>query len=649
MKKSFILSIIVLTSLFVKSQPLFTFGSQPVSKEEFLRVYNKNNSKNTSYSEKAIKEYLELYINFKLKVKAAEDLGMDTVPAFKDELAGYRKQLAQPYLSDKSVTEKLINEAYERMQTEINASHILVTCALEALPKDTQIAYNKIIELRNRILKGESFDSVAYYSSEDPSAKRNMGNLGFFTAFQMIYPFESAAYNTSIGTVSMPVRTQFGYHLIKVIEKRKARGEVKVAHIMINIGDPNNTRVSDEKDTTNPRNKAYAIYEKLKAGGNWEDLCAQYSEDYYSAKNGGLLNWVSSSSRYPNELKEAAFALDKDGDYSKPVKTDFGWHIVKRLEKKEVPGFAEIKESIAQKVQKDSRSELNNDAVVDRIKRENNFNENQKNLKLFVATVDSTLLKAGWIPDSTKSETQKATNLVSLGGESFSAWDFSKYLFEYQTPRNGAALEGVVNAMYKEWVKQTCLNYEERNLDKKNEDFKNLMKEYRDGILLFDLTDKKVWSKAVSDTSGLKEFYETIKTKYMWKERADAAIYECADAKIAKKAMKMAKKGVIPDSIISSLNKSNPLNITIKQGKYERGENKWVDSVQWVVGIAKISKTKFIQIREVLPPQPKALNEARGLITSDYQAYLEKRWLEELRTKYPVVVNNEVLNSIIVK
>ena len=293
MKKSFILSIIVLTSLFVKSQPLFTFGSQPVSKEEFLRVYNKNNSKNTSYSEKAIKEYLELYINFKLKVKAAEDLGMDTVPAFKDELAGYRKQLAQPYLSDKSVTEKLINEAYERMQTEINASHILVTCALEALPKDTQIAYNKIIELRNRILKGESFDSVAYYSSEDPSAKRNMGNLGFFTAFQMIYPFESAAYNTSIGTVSMPVRTQFGYHLIKVIEKRKARGEVKVAHIMINIGDPNNTRVSDEKDTTNPRNKAYAIYEKLKAGGNWEDLCAQYSEDYYSAKNGGLLNWVS--------------------------------------------------------------------------------------------------------------------------------------------------------------------------------------------------------------------------------------------------------------------------------------------------------------------------------------------------------------------
>ncbi len=645
--KKLILLIFSIYFISAQSQTIFTFGSTPVSKDEFLRVYQKNNH-TISYDEKSVREYLELYENFKLKVKAAEDSGMDTLEAFKQELEGYRKQLAQPYLTNKKVTDKLIREAYDRMQYEVKASHILINCGPNEMPKDTLAAYKKAIDIRDKVMKGMmSFDSAAYNFSDDPSAQRNFGNLGYFTAFNMIYSFEAGAYNTKIGEISMPIRTQFGYHLIKVTDKRSARGEVKIAHIMVNISDPNREKMIAEGDTTSTRSRINAIYAKLKAGEKWEDVCKQYSEDFYTNQNGGLLNWVSSTSRYPEEIKNAAFSLKRDNDISEPFKSEFGWHIVKRLEAKASSSFEEVKESLAQKIQRDGRSDLNRTVVIDSIKTANNFREDPKAYDEFLKYIDSSIYQTAWKIDSNKLPMMRNKVLFALGNKRFTQADFANYVFLYQTPQKKTSIAAIILGMYKDYLNTSVYEYAEANLAQTNEAFKYIYKEYRDGILLFDLTDKMVWSKAVSDTQGLQKFYDNHKNEHIWKERIDVSLYESADKKISKKAMKMASKGIPSDSILAELNKTNPLNLTVKKGKFERGENATMDSLKWVKGTQKLSATRFAIIRDVIPSQAKQLGEARGTFTSEYQNYLEKQWIKELREKYPIRVNEEVVKSII--
>jgi peptidyl-prolyl cis-trans isomerase SurA len=646
--KKLLLVVFSFLYLATNSQTIFTFGNDSVDKEEFLRVYQKNN-RNITYDEKSIREYLDLYINFKLKVKAAEDLGMDTMESFITELEGYRKQLAQPYLTSKKVTDQLIREAYERSQYEIKGSHILITCGINDMPKDTQAAYKKAMDIREKIVSGQlSFDSAAYIFSEDPSAKRNFGNLGYFTIFQMIYAFETGAYNTSPGQVSMPVRTQFGYHLIKVDDKRPARGEVKIAHIMVNIGDPNHEKVSKDEDSSSTKSRIYAIYDKLMHGADWDQTCREYSDDPYTNQNGGLLNWISSTTHsIPEEIKNAAFALKTNGEISQPIKTDFGWHIIKRLDAKETISFEEARDNLAQKIQRDQRSDLNRLSVIDSIKKANNFKEYPMAYEVFTQMVDSNLLNSAWKIDSTHLESMKKTVIFSLGSKNYSLADFGNYVFLYQTPQRKSSVQAVLKGMYKDFKNESVLEYAEKMLPLTNENFRNTYREYRDGILLFDLMEKKVWNKAVIDTAGLNAYYESHKTDHMWKERVDATIYICADKKVAAKAMKMALKGIDMDSISRTLNKTNALNVTMKKSKFERGENPMVDSVKWVKGIQKLSDTRFVHIRELLPAQPKQLNEAKGSFTSDYQNYLEKEWVKELRAKYPVRVNEQTVSSLI--
>ncbi len=643
------LILIIFSIYFVNAnaQTIFTYGSTPVSKDEFLRVYQKNNH-TISYDEKSVREYLELYENFKLKVKAAEDLGMDTLEGFKQELEGYRKQLAQPYLTSKKVTDLLVIEAYDRMQYEIKASHILINCGLNDIPKDTLASYKKALEIRNKVIKGiMSFDSAAFNFSDDPSAARNMGNLGFFTAFNMIYSFETGAYNTPIGDVSMPVRTQFGYHLIKVTDRRKARGEVKIAHIMVNISDPNKEKISAESDSTSSRSRIYAIYAKLKNGEKWEDLCKQYSEDFYTNQTGGLLNWISSTSRYPEEIKAAAFSLNADNTISEPFKTEFGWHIVKRLEIKAASSFDEVKESLSQKIQRDGRSDLNKTVVIDSIKIANKFKEDITAFNSFFKYADSSLITGTWKIDSTQLLKMENRVMFTIGTQKFNQTAFANYVTLYQTPQKKSSIEAILNGMYKEFLNNSVYEYAERNLALTNEAFKYIYKEYRDGILLFDLTDKNVWSKAVSDTSGLQKFYEEHRKEHLWKDRIEVAIYDCADKKTAKLALKMVSKGIESDSILAVLNKTNALNLTVKKGKFERGENTAADSLKWEKGTQKISDLKFAIVRSVTPSQPKLLSEARGTFTSEYQSFLEKEWIQELRKKYPIQVNEEAVKSII--
>ena len=347
-----------------------TLGSYPVPANEFAYVYRKNNATAADYGTRpSVTEYLDLYTNFRLKVLEAEKKGLDTTQAFKRELDGYRQQLAQPYLTEKSVTDQLVREAYDRMGQEVNASHILIRVAPDATPADTLVGYQKISKIREQLQGGEDFAKLAGEVSEDPSAKQNGGKLGYFTAMQMVYPFETAAYKTAPGQLSLPVRTRFGYHVIKVNDRRPAQGEIKVAHLMVRVN-----ANAPKNDSLTARKKADELYARLKKGENWDKLVAQFSEDAGSAANGGELPPFGTGRMIPS-FEETAFKMQKPGDIAPPVQTPYGWHIIKLIEKQPVATFAEVEPTLKGKVAKDSRSELNRAAFLKRIRQEDQFVE----------------------------------------------------------------------------------------------------------------------------------------------------------------------------------------------------------------------------------------------------------------------------------
>lgn len=641
-RKLFFILLIFSASASLHAQPILTIAGEDVTKAEFERVYKKNNTKETSYDRKAVTDYLNLYINYKLKVREALELGMDTAKSFTDELSGYRKQLAQPYLTDKDVSESLLKEAYNRMKTDVRASHILIKLAPDALPKDTIEAYNKIMKIRDEIMKGADFGTIAKAKSDDPSAKENNGDLGYFTSLQMVYPFETAAFNTKVGEVSQPVRTRFGYHIIKVTDSRPAQGEVKCAHIMAKFqagGKP--------EDSTKAVAKINEISAKLKAGENFEDLAKQYSDDQGSAKSGGVLPQFGTGRMVP-EFEKAAFALKNVGDVSEPIRTSYGWHIIKLLEKKPLGSYEELQADLKNRVGKDSRSELSKTSMINKIKAKYNFKETPKAKDEFMKVVDTTLTSGKWTAD-------KAANLkntmFTLGTNSYTQQDFAKYITDHQTKRGTGTPQVMAANMYNDWVNESALAYEEKMLDANYPEFKSLMQEYRDGILLFELTDKKVWSKAVKDTSGLKKFYDKNKNNYMWNDRLEATIYTCSNADVAKEVRKLMKSIDDDDTLMARVNKSSQLNLQVKSGKFLKGDNEIIDSIPWVAGMTKDfrhgNSVVFVNVKQKINAQPKSLDEAKGLVTADYQAYLEKEWIDSLRKKYPVVIHQEVVDSII--
>ncbi|MBK6833866.1 MAG: peptidylprolyl isomerase [Bacteroidetes bacterium] len=583
------LSLISITALAQNDQTILVIDGKNISKAEFENVYKKNNGKEVATDKKSLNEYMDLFINFKLKVKEAEVMGLDTVSAFKQELGGYRKQLAAPYLTDKNVNEGLITEAYERMKTEVRGSHILVKCAEDALPKDTLIAYNKITEYRKRAVKGEDFAKLAVESAKDgdPSATDNKGDLGYFTSLQMVYPFENAAFNTKVGEVSQIVRTRFGYHIMKIVDKRPNQGEMLVSHIMVRL-----KKEMTGLDSINAKKKIEEIYAKVKAGEKFNELAKQYSEDKQSAEKGGELSWFSAGKMPVVEFENKAFALKNNGDYSEPFMTKYGWHIVKRMDKKDLPApFETVKAEIKQKVNKDSRSQAGRSALIARVKKENNFKENKVMVKKvatfptlteFEAVIDSSYFLGKWKAEKAAALTKE---MFSLGDKKYTQTDFAKFLETRQTRRVVSDKKFTLEQQYKNFVEESAVAFEESKLESKYPEFKALMQEYRDGILLFELTDRKVWSKAVKDTTGLKEYYEKNKNNYLWDERADVTTYKCADEKIAKEVRKMLSKKKTEKEILDVINKKSQLNLATETVMYVKGENKMIDE-NWKEGVS---------------------------------------------------------------
>jgi len=731
------------------AQPVMvTLGSKPVYTSEFAYVYNKNNNTENAYTAASIQEYLDLYTNFKLKVLDAESRGLDTTTAFRTELDGYKQQLAQPYLTEKSVTDKLVREAYDRMQQEINASHILISVTPDADPKDTLAAYNKIIDLRKRVTAGENLEKLAAVYSEDASAKENAGNLGYFTALQMVYPFEDAAYKTPPGQLTNPVRTRFGYHLIKVNNVRKAQGEIKVAHIMVRA-----TPGMPKADSVAAKRKIDEIYARVQRKEKWEKLVVQFSEDASSSQNGGELPWFGTGRMIPS-FEEVAFQLNQPGEIARPVQTPYGWHIIKLVERRGLPPYEDMETSLRNRIAKDSRSELNKTAFLKRIKTENNFREIPAAKSYITNKADSGLVKGTW--KNTFAAKETASPLFTIKDKRYAIKDFFQYLEQNQRARAAASPAHVMNLMYDNYVEQSLLNFEKENLENKYVDYKMLVREYRDGILLFQLMDEKVWSKAIEDTVGLNAFFLKNRDNYKWDARAEATILSAANPETLTRAQKLvatglyevrknkpapvgfeasqdvltnraklaldelstklttdtsltvqitgrldAKEAAQKNSSLAqkratqvqqyltgrgvaanrlrtttsktsssqrtalldlyssdlrvleqNLNESNPLNLQAVHQVFTKGENKVLDGINWQPGtqtLEKDGRTYYIQIHQVLAPGLKKLNETRGQVTSDYQAYLEKEWLTELRQRYPIKVNQAEVDKLIKK
>ena len=525
-----------------------TLGTYPVPANEFAYVYRKNNSSAPDYgTRQSVTDYLDLYTNFRLKVLESEQKGMDTTQAFRRELDGYRQQLSQPYLTEKSVTDQLVREAYDRMGQEVNASHILIRVAPDATPSDTLAAYQKLDKIRQQALAGTDFGQLARTQSEDPSAKENGGKLGYFTAMQMVYPFESAAYKTPVGQISAPIRTRFGYHIIKVNDRRAAQGEIKVAHLMIRM----NANAA-KSDSLTAKKKVDELYSRLKKGENWDKLVAQFSEDAGSAANGGELPPFGTGRMIPS-FEEVAFKLQKPGDIAAPVQTPYGWHIIKLIEHQPVAKFADVESSLKSKVAKDSRSELNKAAFLKRVRKEDQFVE-MPVAKAYVFSKADTALVAGRYKYTVPAATMKAAKgtkgavndnsaLFTIKSKSYLVKDFLTYAQQSQRPRTGAQPTFAMQQLYDQYVEQSLTEFEKNSLETKYEDYRMLVKEYRDGILLFQLMDEKVWSKAIEDTVGLKKYFADNQTKYQWDQRVQGTVVSAATPALRTQVQQLFGKG----------------------------------------------------------------------------------------------------------
>ncbi len=654
-----IFAVIVSSTIAQKSNSknvLVTIGNETVTTDEFKQVYEKNNTQSDIYDEAAVKEYLDLYINFKLKVLEAEALKMDTVSSFKKELAGYRTQLAKPYFIDETVNEQLLNEAYSRLKTDVRASHILIMCDENATPEDTLKAYNKVLQIREEIIQGKDFSAAAVEYSEDPSARDraaianqqrfkpgNKGDLGYFTVFNMVYPFESAAYNTNVGEVSSIVRTKYGYHLLKVAENKNAMGSAEVAHIFVALR-PEATK----EDSLRKVEKINNIYSKIQNGMSFEDAVLEYSEDQGSAKNQGKLSKFSSNRVVP-QFVEVVDKLEVN-EISEPITTAYGLHIIKLISIERPGTFEEETPKLKERLTKDQRARKSEEAVIAKIKKENGFKTYPHDIAAIYAAIDSTVLTKEFVADELSSMTKP---VLKLKEEKYTQYDFAKFVQANQSVQNNIDKNVYLGQLFAKYENESCINFMDKNLEDQYPDFRSLIQEYHDGILLFNLTDEKVWTKAVKDTAGLEEYFNNNRDKYRWDKRVDATVYNIKDntelAKIKDMIIYFDNDGDLAKAFIEE----DITSVRIMPDKYEKGDDKYIDMVEWKTGLSDSINsdvedlTVFVKIYEILPPQQKKLDEARGLVTADYQTYLEKEWIKELKNKYPVHLNNDALNIII--
>ena len=625
----------------LNDRTLMTIAGKNVPAGEFIRMYKKSSESGQSAD---IDSYLQQYITFKLKVADATDEGMDTTKAFRNELNGYRNQLALNYLTDADTKEKLLQKTYQRSLSEINAWHILVSCPEGAKPEDTLSAWQKATDIRERIIKGESFEQVARGTSDDPSVKINGGNLGYFTVFQMIMPFEDAAYNLKIGAISEPVRTPYGYHIIKVSDKRPSKGKVLVAHIM--KGAPPGT---GEKEAKIAEESINNIFNELKAGGSFRELARKYSDHKESASQGGKLNWFGTGEIMP-ELSEAAFSLTDTGSYSKPVRTIYGWHIIKLLDRKPHGSFEEMRSYLESRINQSYLNSLSKKSFIEKLKKEYKFTINQPAYKWFVENTDTLTIQGLAKYDKA---TMPSGYIYSFANQHLTTKEFASYI-----EKRGSIIITddpvfFINHTIEARIAEQIISYENSILEKKYPDFRYLMNEFHDGILLFEISGKKIWNRIQEDSIGLKQYYEENKQNFLTRNGMEAKLYILKLPEGEKKlysAYKKYSRNEYTDSLLlEKFNKNQDSLLVITRREWFKGDDPEIDKIQWIPGVQFLKINMFpaaIVITRIIEPEPLPFKEVEGEMMTGYQDYLENEWLRQLKNKYTVKIDNLVYDEV---
>ena len=656
MKAYFFSLVLVMASAGVFAQAndpvIMTINGKDFKKSEFEYFYNKYNNED-AIDKRSLNDYVDLFKNLKLKVAEAEAQGMDTTTSFRTELAGYRATEAKPYLDSLKVNEDMLQKEYNRTKDMVEISHIVIEFPgvkkndFKTFPSDTLDVYKKATQVRNRLLKGENFEKVAAEVSDDANVKNaeRPGYLGWFTGMMLNPPFEEAAFNTQVGSVSQLARTNFGYHIIKVNGKKDNPGQINVAHILIQCP-PNadSTQVADAQKTIND------VSDQLTKGADFAELAKQYSKDPGSASKGGDLGWISYSSPIVKKFLDVAFELKDTGDISKPFQTQFGYHIVKLLGKKPIESFEEKRKEIETKLSSGGYFVPLHQQGIDDMKKELGFQKNDAAYQLLSSKAGTVYPADSLFYTSFGVENQDIP-LFTIGDAKYSVSQFIDYLKKNGRSPFTLSTE-LLNDRLQGFEFSALRDAKDKSLENAYPEFGNLIQEYRDGILMFDISNKEVWGKASEDTVGLASFFEKNKQQYTWTEpHYKGFVVWVKDAKIKKK-MQKGIAGMNPEKAVQYLYDNYKVGdvsyVKADKGLFKKGDNPFIDEAAFKSGVkAKLPDgfQDFFLLGEMLNT-PNSYTDVRGLVVTDYQNYLEEEWVKQLNEKYKVTVYPEVLNTM---
>ena len=602
------------------SQTLFTYGKYAVSKDEFLRAYNKN--KNTTQNkETALREYLDLYINFKLKLKAARNLRIDTLPSLANDIQNFRTQIEDSYLTDNATLNRLIIEAFSRSQKDIHVGYMFFPL------KDFK-------------------DSIAVQQLYR-SAKPKWTDVGFITAFTLPYAFENMVYNLRPGEESNLYKTEKGYYAFKNYEERKAIGKIKVAQILIAL-----PPAAGEEAKLNAKKIADSVYKALQTGADFTEAAKNTSNDKVTYMNGGAMPEFGVG-KFDPVFEKHAFSLRNNGDFTKPFLTSYGYHIIERLAL--TPVLADSNDvntlfSLKQKIQNDERGEIPKSDFLSTLFKRIPVKKYPVNSAALSKITDSFLINPQYkIRAGNLSE---RTILFSIASQPATVKDWIKFITDLKSNHPDKNLSQLQPALLMQpFLAAFLIKYYRKNLDKLNTDFRYQLQEFKDGSMLFEVMQKYIWDKAASDTAGLKKYYADHKIKYTWNESADAILISSANEKTASEALQAINAGKNWRQIIDA----NTSQVQADSGRFELVQLPVKSGVKITEGLiteplvnANDGTASFVKIIKTYPAnQPRNFSDARGLVINDYQTYLEEKWIEQLKKKYPIKVDEKVFGSML--
>jgi peptidyl-prolyl cis-trans isomerase SurA len=648
MKRTVIFILLILSGTCLSAQTLFTYGRHKVDKEEFLRAFYKNNTGDKSGQ--AMRDYLNLFIAFKLKVQAAKDLKMDTLPGQKNDLLNFRRQIETDYLNDDSIIHILVKEAFNRSRKDIRIAHIFIPFE-ESYVKDPSVtagnnavdtlpAWQNIQKAYAALKNGADFGLTAEKYSLDPSVKNNKGDIGFITVFSLPYPLESVAYTLQTGAFSMPCKSQAGYHIIKKIAERPAFGKMRAAQILLAY-----TPAASNKERQKKKTLADSLYNALEQGSDFESLAKRFSSERNASTTGGLMPDFGVG-RYDPIFENAVLSLKNDGDISAPFETAYGIHLVKRIKHLPVSSDSSQAEALFKEaVLQDSRVSIAGEQFTEQMLERTGYQKKYKDELLWSIT-DSFLVRNHFIPSK---GTDEQTVLFSFDKENTTVKDWLSYI---QTEKNKYSRSSPLPypAIMKTFVSLQAKDYYRAHLEDYNPGFRNQLTEFSEGNQLFEIMEQQVWSKASEDKNDLQQYYEKHKEKYTWGPSVNAIFFTTDDRKTAEDISRDIKNYI---KKWRTLAESSAGRIIADSARFELGqipgakEDIRPGQITELITDPANGSTNFMYVLNVYnKPAQRSFDEARGLVINDYQAVLEGKWIKALKKKYRVKVNEKLLQTL---